>query len=402
MPLSDTAIRTAKPKESPYKKADEKGLYLLIKPAGKYWRFDYRHDGKRKTLALGVYPDVTLRDARTQRDEARKLLAQGIDPGDKRKAEKISASGAESFETIAREWFAKHLHTWVPAHSDRLLSRLENDVFPWIGKQPITTISAPELLTVLRRIEDRGALETAHRAMQICGQVFRYAIATGRAERDPAADLKGALPPVKGGHFAATTEPTRVAELLRALDAYTGSLPVRCALRLAPRVFVRPGELRQAEWAHIDLESAEWRYTVTKTDTQHVVPLSHQAIEILREIQPLTGTGRFVFPSARTPNGSRPLSDAALLVALRNMGLSKDEVSVHGFRAVARTLLDEELGFRVDLIEHQLAHAVKDANGRAYNRTTHLPERRKMMQVWSDYLDALKNGDDVNAFKRAA
>lgn len=241
MPLSDTAVRTAKPKEAPYKKADDKGLYLLVKPAGKYWRFDYRHEGKRKTLALGVYPDVALAQARERRDEARKLLAQGIDPAGQRKAEKISASGAASFETIAREWFAKHAHAWAEAHANRLLSRLEKDVFPWIGSHPIEAVTAPGLLSVLRRIEARGAVETAHRVLQTCGQIFRYAIATGRAERDTAADLKGALPPVKGGNFAAVTDPKDAARLLRAIDAYQGTLAVQCALKLAPLVFVRPG-----------------------------------------------------------------------------------------------------------------------------------------------------------------
>jgi integrase len=256
------------------------------------------------------------------------------------------------------------------------------------------------LLAALRRIEEHGAVETAHRALQNCGQIFRYAIATGRAERDISADLKGALPPVKGSHFAAVTDPKQVAELLRAIDAYQGTFPVQCALKLAPLFFVRPGELRQAEWEDFDLEAAEWRYTVTKTDTAHIVPLARQAVEILQKLYPLTGHGRYVFPSARTPNGSRPMSDVALLAALRRMGFDKNEASVHGFRALARTILDEVLCFRVDFIEHQLAHAVRDPNGRAYNRTAHLPERHKMMQAWADYLDSLKNGADVSQFKR--
>ena len=271
-----------------------------------------------------------------------------------------------------------------------LVSRLERDIFPWMGSRPVAAITAPELLAVVRRIEQRGALESAHRTLRICGQVFRYAVATGRAQRDPTGDLRGALPPVKGGHFAAITEPKQVGPLLRVLDGYQGTLIVRCALRLAPLVFARPGELRHARWSDIDLETAEWRYTVTKTSIPHIVPLSRQAVAILRELYPLTGQGRYVFPSARTPRGDRPMSDNAILAALRRMGIGKEEMTGHGFRAMARTILDEVLGFRPDFIEHQLAHAVRDPNGRAYNRTAYLPERKKMMQMWADYLDQLK------------
>ncbi len=263
-------------------------------------------------------------------------------------------------------------------------------MFPWLGSKLIPDIKAPELLTTLRRIEERGAIETAHRALQITGQIFRYAIATGRAERDISPDLRGSLKQVKSGHFAAVTEPKNVAKLLRAIDSYEGSFPVVCALKLAPMLFVRHGELRSMQWQHVNLETKEWRYLVTKTGTQHIVPLCNQVIQILTELQPLTGKGQYVFPSARTPNGSRPMSDVALLAALRRMGITKDEATIHGFRALARTVLDEVLGFRPDFIEHQLAHAVRDLNGRAYNRTAHLEERRKMMQVWADYLDGLK------------
>jgi len=259
--------------------------------------------------------------------------------------------------------------------------------------RPVADVSPPEVLAVVRRIEARGALETAYRALGNCGQVFRYAIATGRAGTDPSASLRGALPPAKGRHFAATTDPKRIAEFLRAMAGYEGTFSVRCALRLAPLVFVRPGELRKAEWADFDLDEAEWRYTVTKTGTPHIVPLSRQAAEILRELQPLSGRGRYVFPGART--SARPMSDNAILAAMRRMGIDKDEMSGHGFRAVARTMLDEVLGVRPDFIEHQLAHAVRDPNGRAYNRTAHLPERKKMMQQWADYLDALKAKADV-------
>jgi integrase len=396
MPLTDTAIRNAKPSEKAVRLFDGGGLYLEVSPTGgKWWRLKYRFDGKEKRLSLGVYPDVSLKDARDRRDASRKLLADGIDPSENRKAMKSARADrvANSFEVVAREWFAKYSATWAANHGDRLIRRFKRDIFPWIGGRPIAEVTAPELLAVVRRIENRGALETAHRALGNCGQVFRYAVATGRATRNPCGDLRGALPPAKGEHFAATTEPKRVAELLRAMDGYEGTLTVRCALRLAPLVFVRPGELRKAEWADIDLDAAEWRYTVTKTSTPHIVPLSRQAVEILRELHPLTGRWRFVFPGARS-NG-RPMSDNAILAAMRRMGIGKDEMSGHGFRAVARTILDEVLGVRPDYIEHQLAHAVRDPNGRAYNRTAYLPERRKMMQQWADYLDKLKAGAEV-------
>ncbi|SFU57788.1 tyrosine-type recombinase/integrase [Nitrosospira multiformis] len=396
MALTDTAIRNTKPADKPLKLTDERGLYLLLKSNGsRWWRFDYRYGGKRKTLSMGVYPDVSLKEARNRRDEARKLLASDVDPGENRKAVKAAKleKAANSFEVVAREWYAKYSPTWNESHGERIIRRFERDIFPWIGSKPIAEIAAPELLTTVRRIEDRGAVETAHRALGNCGQVFRYAIATGRATRDISADLRGALPPVKGEHFAAITEPKQVGALLRAIDGYTGSHVVRCALRLAPLVFVRPGELRKAEWKDIDLDAGEWRYTVTKTNTPHIVPLSTQAVEILKELQALTGRSPFVFPGART-NG-RPMSDNAILAALRRMGIDKEEMSGHGFRAMARTILDEVLGVRPDFIEHQLAHAVRDPNGRAYNRTAHLPERRKMMQQWADYLDKLKVGAEI-------
>ncbi|MDP1637597.1 MAG: integrase arm-type DNA-binding domain-containing protein [Candidatus Nitrotoga sp.] len=396
MPLTDTAIRNAKPGAKPAKLFDERGLFLIVTPAGgKWWRFRYKFDDKEKLLSLGVYPDVGLKDARQRRDDVRKLLADGIDPGENRKAMKAVKQdrAANSFEVVAREWYAKHAPNWVEHHGDRIIRRLERDIFPWIGGRPIVDVTAPELLATMRRIENRGALETAHRALGNCGQVFRYAIATGRATRDPSGDLRGALPPVKGEHFAAVTEPIQAAELLRTLDGYQGTLTVACALRLAPLVFVRPGELRNAEWADIDLDAAEWRYHVTKTNSSHIVPLATQAMTILNELHALTGTGRYVFPGARS-NG-RPMSDNAILAAMRRMGISKVEMSGHGFRAMARTILDEVLGVRPDLIEHQLAHAVRDPNGRAYNRTAHIPERKKMMQQWADYLDSLKAGADV-------
>jgi integrase len=397
MHLSDTAVRNAKPGEKPTKLFDERGMFLLVTPSGsKWWRFRYAFGGKEKLLSLGVYPDVGLKDARGRRDSARKLLAEGIDPGEHRKTQKSMKEdrGANSFEIVAREWFGKFSQKWADLHAQRVIRLFERDIFPWIGSKPVADLTAPELLSVARRIEGRGALDTAHRALGTCGQVFRYAIATGRCTRDPSSDLRGALPPANGGHFPAVTEPAQVAELLRAFSDYKGTFTVGCALRLAPYVFVRPGELRKAAWADIDLDAAEWRYTVTKTNTPHIVPLAAQAVAILRELHALTGTGNYVFPSARS--NRRPMSDNAILAAMRRMGIPKDEMSGHGFRAMARTILDEVLGVRPDFIEHQLAHTVKDPNGRAYNRTTHLPERREMMQQWADYLDKLKTGAEGN------
>lgn len=405
MPLTDTAIRNAKPGDKTRKIFDSGGLYAEIAPSGgKWWRLKYRFGGKEKRLSLGVYPNVSLKDARERRDDARKLLANEIDPSENRKAKKAAKveRAANSFEVVAREWFSKQSPNWSANHADRTIRRLERDIFPWVGGLPIANLTAPQLLDAVRRIEKRGALETAHRALGNCGQVFRYAVATGRAGRDPSGDLRGALPPVKGTHFASVTEPKQVAEVLRALDGYEGTLPVRCALRLAPLVFVRPGELRHAQWEDIDLDNAEWRYLITKTDTQHIVPLSRQAVDILQELKPLTSNGRYVFPSARSPKGDKPMSDNAILAAMRRMGIGKEEMSGHGFRAMARTILDEVLGFRPDYIEHQLAHAVRDPNGRAYNRTAHLPERKKMMQKWADYLDKLKAGAEVIPIEQSA
>lgn len=395
MSLTNIAIRNAKPGNKARKMYDSRGLYLEIAPSGgKWWRLKYRFDDKEKRLSLGTYPDVSLKDARERRDDARKLLAHGVDPSEQRKAEKAARAecNANSFEVIAREWFSKHEPNWAASHSKRIIRRLERDIFPWIGSKAITDVTAVQLLKAIRSIEGRGALDSAHRALVNCGQIFRYAIATGRTTYNVPSDLRGALPPVKGGHFAAVTEPEEVGKVLRALDGYDGTLTVRCALRFAPLVFVRPGELRHAKWKDIDLDNAEWRFLVTKTQTQHIVPLSRQAVEILQELHPLTGNGQYVFPSARSPKGDRPMSDNAILAAMRCMGVGKEILSCHGFRAMARTILDEVLNFRPDYIEHQLAHKVRDPHGRAYNRTAHLPERKKMMQAWADYLDELKAG----------
>ena len=403
MPLTDTLARNAKPAAKTVRMFDRDGLYLEVSPrGGKWWRLKYRFAGREKRVSLGVYPEVNLKKARARTIDARQLLDAGVDPSENRRAAKAAQieGASNSFEVVTREWIDRQMKSWVKGHGERILTRFERDIFPWIGARPIADLTAPELLTTVRRIEKRGALETAHRALSNCGQVVRYAIATGRAKRDPTVDLRGALPPVRPTHFAAITEPKRVGALMRAIEGYEGSLTVRCALRLAPLVFVRPGELRHAEWTAMDLEGGEWRYTVTKTNTPHVVPLSSQAVAVLRELKPLTGRGRYVFSSARS--SQRPMSDNAILAAMRRMGIAKDEMSGHGFRAMARTILDEVLGFRPDFIEHQLAHAVRDPNGRAYNRTAHLAERRKMMQAWADYLDKLKYGADVIPILKAS
>lgn len=403
MALTDVAIRSAKPQSKTVKLFDGGGLYLeLSHTGGKWWRWKYRFGGKEKRLSLGVYPTVSLKAARAKRDTARQQLAAGVDPGQARKAEKLAQAGAESFEAVAREWHARFSPGWVSSHGDRILRRLEVDIFPWLGRRPIADIKAPELLAVLRRIESRGALETAHRAMQNCGQVFRYAVATGRAERDPTGDLRGALPPTKEKHHASIIEPKGVAELLRAIDGYSGAIITKCALRFSPLVFVRPGELRHAQWPEFDLDKGEWRIPAErmKMREQHIVPLSRQAIEILREIEPLTNRDipakpdapHYVFPSARSRQ--RPMSNNAILAALRRMGYSRDEMTGHGFRSMASTLLHEQ-GWNHQVIERQLAHAERNAVSAAYNFAEHLPERRRMMQAWADYLDALKGRADV-------
>ena len=403
MSLTDTAVRNAKPGAKPIKLFDERGLFLIVTPSGgKWWRLKYRFDNKEKLLSLGVYPDVSLKAARIRRDELRTLLANGIDPGVHRKVMEAAHTdrAANSFEIIAREWFAKHSPNWAPSHSDKIIKRLERDIFPWIGGRPIAEINAQEILVSLRRVEARGALETAHRAQQNCGQVFRYAVATGRALRDPCGDLRGALPPVKGEHFAAITEPAAVGELLRAIDGFRGTFIVQCALRLAPLFFVRPGELRKAEWAHVDLDNAEWRYIASKTKAEHLVPLASQAVAILRELHAQTGHGRYVFPG-RDPQKS--MSEAAVNAALRRLGYdTKTEITGHGFRAMARTILHEAIGIAPEIIEHQLAHRVPDSLGTAYNRTKFIKERCAMMQQWADYLEGLAKGGKIIAFRKPA
>jgi len=403
MPLSDVKVRNAKAAAKPYKLADERGLYLLVQPSGsKLWRFNYRVDGKQKTLAFAGYPDISLAAARSRRDDARRLLAEGIDPGLQRKLEKIRkiALGQDTFEAIAREWLAKFAPQWSDGHADKIRRRLERDVFPWIGSRSVREITAPELLAVLRRIESRGAIETAHRANQNCGQVFRYAVATGRAERDPTSDLRGALAPVKQTHHASITEPSAIGELLRAIWGYNGSLPTRSAMQLAPLVFVRPGELRHAEWSEFDLEAGEWRIPAAKMKMRvvHIVPLSVQARMIIQELQPLTGAGRYLFPSNR--GRGRPMSENTVNAALRRLGYTNDQMTGHGFRSMASTLLNEQ-GYHRDAIERQLAHGERDKVRGAYNYAEHLPERRRMMQAWADYLDGLRRGAEIVTLRRA-
>lgn len=392
MALTDRAIKAAKPGPKPRRLSDGGGLYLEVSPAGgKHWRQKYRFGGKEKRLALGSYPDVSLAEARARRDDARRQLAQGVDPSTAKRAARLAAGGDGSFEAVAREWWAAQAPTWAESHSKRVLRLLERDLFPWLGAEPVGSIAAPVLLTALRRIESRGAGDTAHRARVVCGQLFRYAIATGRAERDPAADLRGALAPVVKGHFASVTDPAKVGPLLAILDGYQGTFPVRCALRLAPLVFCRPGELRSMRWVEVDRKAGRWSYLATKTKTQQIVPLSTQAVAILDELHPLTGHGPFAFPSSRTT--TRPMSENTVNAALKRLGIdTQNELTGHGFRAMARTILEEVLGYRPEVIELQLAHGVRDPLGRAYNRTAHLDERTRMMQAWADYLDGLKAG----------
>lgn len=403
MALTDTFVKNIKPNGATVgeKHSDGQGLYLHVKEAGKYWRMSYRFDGKQKVLALGVYPAVSLLKARQRRDKAREQLADGIDPSTAKQEEKaVKLAAAENtFEVVAREWLEKSATERMASTHTKVTTWLKKDVFPHIGKMPIASIGPRDVLAALRHMEGRGALDSVQRVKQICGQVFRYAVASGSAERDVTQDLKGALAKAVPGNFAAITEPKQAGALLRSIFAYAGHPYTVAALKLSPLVFVRPGELRTAEWAELDLDAAEWRIPASKMKMRvdHLVPLSTQAVEILRSVQPLTGQGRYVFPGLRT--SERPMSENTINGALRGMGFAEDVHTAHGFRAMARTIMDEVLNERVDLIEHQLAHAVKDANGRAYNRTAHLPARRVMMQTWADYLDKLRMGAEVIRFR---
>lgn len=390
--LTVTATNNAKPKDKPYKLADEKGLYLFIQSSGsKLWRFDYRFGGKRKTLALGSFPDVSLSDARDRRDAARKLLANDADPSETKKAAKASKIGLQlnSLEVVAREWASSYFTNKSASHQQRTMRRLELYIFPWLGSKQMSEIAAPQILEAVKRIENLNKLETAHRTLQALSQVFRHAVQTGRAMRDPCVDLRGALPATVVKHMAAFTEPKQIAELLHAIDGFTGSFTVQCALRLSPLVFTRPSELRTAKWADIDLEAREWRYRVSKTNTMHLVPLSAQATKLFGEMKPLSGHGEFVFQGGH--DSKKPMSAAAINAALKRMGYdTQQDITAHGFRAMARTILHERLNIDPYIIEHQLAHKVPDALGAAYNRTKFIEQRTAMMQTWADYLDELK------------
>lgn len=394
MPLTNVEIKNAKPRAKPYKLSDGGSLYIEVTKTGsKLWRWKYRFNKSENRFSIGPYPEVGIKQAREARDNARALLRRGIDPNAYKKAEKIShlKDSEETFEALASEWHSKRSQVWSPIHSKNVMDRLTRNVLPFIGKAPIAEIKVPELLRLLRRIEERGAIETAHRVLGNIGEVYRFAISSGKAERNIAVDIKGALQPVVKKHLPAITEPKRVGAFLKMIDGYSGTLPVQCALRLAPLVFVRPGELRKARWEEIDFESKEWRYEVTKTRSPHIVPLCDQAIAILKTLHPVTGRWEYVFPNARS--AKRPMSDNAILAAMRRMEISKDEMCGHGFRAMAKTILIEELGYSEALTALQLSHKRKDPLGNAYNRTTFLRERTEMMQTWANYLDGLKAHD---------
>lgn len=396
--LTATAVKNASAKKKPYKLTDGHGLLLEVTPKGsKLWRFRYYFEGKEKLISLGSYPEISLKEAREAHLEARRLVARGINPSEARQAQKEAQGDANSFEAIAREWHTKNIGKWTEKHGDQIIRRLELNVFPWLGKAGIQKITPPELLKVVRRMEDRGAHETAHRVLSSCGQVFRYAIATGRAEQDISQHLRGALTPTRAKHLASITEPTKIGELLRAIDAYEGTFVVKSALQLAPLVFVRPKELRMAEWSEIDIEKAEWHIPAEKMKARqkHIVPLSRQAIAVIEELRPLTGHGaaaKYLFPSPRTL--ARPMSDNAVLGALRRMGYSKDEMTGHGFRSMASTRLNE-MGYNRDHIERQLAHSEGNSVRAAYNYADYLEQRKVMMQEWADYLDELKMGGQI-------
>jgi integrase len=400
--LTDTRVRNAKPTEKTQRLYDSGGLYLEIPvTGGKLWRVKFRFGGKEKRLALGSYPAVTLADARHGRDDAKVLLSKGVDPSAEKKSKKINdqLESKNTFELIAREWLAKQKKKLAVTTFDKAQWTFETLVFPWLGQSVVSEITPPELLAILRRIEARGAYETAHRTKARCGQVFRYAIATGRATRDPSADLRGALEPVVSKNFAAITDAKRVGELLRAIDSYTGQYVTRCALQFAPLVFVRPSELRKAVWTEFDLKHAQWRIPAErmKMREEHIVPLSKQAVKVLQDLHPLTGKGVYLFPSLRAPK--EPMSENTVNAALRRMGYSKDEMTGHGFRAMASTRLNE-MGFEPDVIERQLAHAERNKVRAAYNRAQYLSERIKMMQWWADYLVLLKTNGEVLISKK--
>jgi integrase len=401
MPLTATAIRNARPGKTPRRLFDALGLYLEISPAGgRWWRFKYRFGGKEKRLSLGVYPDVSLAHAREARDATRRQLAAGIDPSTARQEARREAAGrtVNSFEAVAREWYAKQAHTWVPSHAADVLRRLESNLFPELGGEPIAEITGPMLLAAVRKIEHRGAHDLAHRVLQVASQIFRYGVATGQCERDPAPDLRGALTPHKGRHQAAVT-PDELPALLRAIEGYEelGDKLTGYALRLLALTFVRTGELIEATWEEIDLDGATWIVPAErmKMKTEHVVPLSRQAVALLRDLKAIGGGSRYVFPGR---NPDKPISNNTMLFALYRLGY-KGKMTGHGFRAVASTILNEA-GFRPDVIERQLAHCERNDIRGAYNRAEYLPERRAMMQQWADMLDRLAKGAQVIPLQR--
>jgi integrase len=443
MPLTDTQVKNAKPDRRPparskgeaagkgstaknaqspkvyktksgdqpnsYKLYDGDNLYIeVFRNGSKIWRFRFKFP-KENVISLGKYPKVSLVKAREERNKCLDLLARGIDPSLHRRLAKDAKTGQaeDAFEVIAKEWLAKFIDTKSTSHSKRVHARFKNDLFPWIGKRPIGEIAPKEMLAVISRIEERGAVDTARRTLGSCSDVFRYAISTGRCESDPCRDLRGSLKKPKQGHFAAVTKPADLAGILRVIDGYKGTFPVQCALRLAPLLFVRPYELRTAKWADIDLENAEWCMELSKQDEDQdgrpdvddhlIVPLSSQVVAILRTLHGFSGNGIYVFPGLRTRE--RPMSENAVLAALRRLGIPKEEMCGHGFRATARTILREQLKIEPEYLELELGHQVIDPNGRAYNRASLLPERRLLMQEWANYLDKLKSGEEIPAPK---
>jgi integrase len=396
MSLTFLEVRNAKSKDKPYKLSDGEGLYLLINPSGsKLWRFKYRFDGKEKLLSIGIYPDLSLAEARDHRDQARNQLANNFDPSEIKRINRQQRDvvTSNSVEAVAQDWFERHLSKKAETTKTKVISRMERFVLPYIGKRPVSEVTAPDILEVVRRVETIGSLDTAHRVLQEIGQIFRYAIQTARAESDPTPALRGALPPITQNNFASPAEdPVKVGELLRTLEGFKGSPVVAAAIKILPMVFCRPGELRMMKWADINFETAEWRYTASKKQTPHLVPLTKQVLVVLRDLYPLTGhlQGGYVFVGGRS--SMRPMSDAAINAAYRRLGIdTRTELTGHGWRSVARTILHEKLGYDPDVIERQLAHKVKTANGTAYDRTQFLAERKPMMQAWSDYLDKLKS-----------
>ena len=404
MGLTDARLRALRAKPEPGKHADRDGLHLKItSQGGMYWRWRFRTPTGENAISFGTYPQVSLAEARTRLQEAKRQFRDGINPNEARRAARgaLATATKQSFEAVAREWFATRKDEWAPTYASKVIARLEADIFPWLGDEDVSSITSPALLAALRRVEGRGVIETAHRALENCSQVFRFAIATGRATTNPARDLKDALRKPMVQHFPAITDPKRLGELLRACDSYTGTYIVRAALRIMPMVLLRPGEFRQARWNEFDLEGKVWTVPAARMKREkagklhgkpHIVPLPTQAVEALKELHRLTGKGEYVFRGER--HHDRPMSDATVNAAMRALGFGQDEVTAHGFRATARTILAERLGFPESVIEAQLAHSVKDSLGRAYNRTEFLDQRREMLQQWADYLDKLREGSE--------